>query len=91
MDISKAFDCIDHKKIFDKMKSSGCADLVIRWFKSYFNLLVPSVSGSMIILWWTTHRRVGRIGRQMQSCPSPLEMGAVVIWELERGLFSLTK
>ena len=36
-----------------------------------------------IILWRTAHRRVGRIGRQMQSCPSPLEMGAVGIWELE--------
>ena len=31
------------------------------------------------------------IGGQMQSCHSPLEMGAVVIWELERGLFSLPK
>ena len=36
LDISKAFDCIDHVKLIEKLKSSGMSDLVCTWFKSYF-------------------------------------------------------
>ena len=36
LDVSKAFDCIDHKKLFDKMKSCGLSDLVLKCFKRYF-------------------------------------------------------
>ena len=36
LDVSKAFDCIDHSKLFDKMKSCGLNNQVIKWFKSYF-------------------------------------------------------
>ena len=36
LDISKAFDCINHLKLFDKMKSCGISDDVLKWFKSYF-------------------------------------------------------
>ena len=37
LDVSKAFDCIDHAKLFDKMRSCGLTNHVIEWFKSYFN------------------------------------------------------
>ena len=37
LDISKAFDCIDHTHLYNKLMSIGASDLVIRWFKSYFN------------------------------------------------------
>ena len=36
LDVSKAFDCIDHTKLFDKMKSCGLTNHVIDWFKRYF-------------------------------------------------------
>ena len=36
MDISKAFDCINHVKLFNKMKSCGIAEDVLCWFRSYF-------------------------------------------------------
>ena len=36
LDISKAFDCLDHVKLIEKLKSSGMSDLVCTWFKSYF-------------------------------------------------------
>ena len=37
LDVSKAFDCINHVKLFEKMKSCGFSDGVISWFKSYFS------------------------------------------------------
>ena len=37
LDISKAFDCINHVKLFEKMKSCGISDPVILCFKSYFS------------------------------------------------------
>ena len=37
LDVSKAFDCINHVKLFEKMKSCGISDPVILWFKSYFS------------------------------------------------------
>ena len=36
LDVSKAFDCINHVKLFDKMTSCGISLNVINWFKSYF-------------------------------------------------------
>ena len=36
LDISKALDCIDHKKLFDMMNSCGLSDNVLKWFRSYF-------------------------------------------------------
>ena len=36
LDISKAFDCIDHVKLFNKLRSCGIADDVLKWFDSYF-------------------------------------------------------
>ena len=36
LDISKAFDCIDHVKLIEKLRSCGVSDLVCKWFKSYF-------------------------------------------------------
>ena len=35
LDISKAFDCIDHSRLYKKLISCGVSDLVIRWFTSY--------------------------------------------------------
>ena len=35
-DISKAFDCIDHVKLFQKLKSCGLSDITMKWFNSYF-------------------------------------------------------
>ena len=37
LDISKAFDCLDHTRLYNKLRSCGISDLVLRWFKSYFN------------------------------------------------------
>ena len=37
LDVSKAFDCINHVKLFDKMKSCGFSDSVLSWFHSYFS------------------------------------------------------
>ena len=37
LDISKAFDCIDHKKLFEKMISCGLSNVVVKWFRSYFD------------------------------------------------------
>ena len=37
LDVAKAFDCIDHNRLFNKMKSSGLSELVIRWFRNYFD------------------------------------------------------
>ena len=36
LDISKAFDCINHVKLFNKMKSCGIAEDVLCWFRSCF-------------------------------------------------------
>ena len=36
LDVSKAFDCINHVKLFEKVKLSGITDDVLEWFKSYF-------------------------------------------------------
>ena len=36
LDVSKAFDCINHIKLFEKMISCGLSDKVLKWFKSYF-------------------------------------------------------
>ena len=37
LDISKAFDCIDHNKLFEKMVSCGLSDVVMKWVLSYFS------------------------------------------------------
>ena len=37
LDISKAFDCIDHTKLFEKMISCGFSEVVMKWFRSYFS------------------------------------------------------
>ena len=36
LDVSKAFDCINHIKLFDKMRSCGFSNTVLLWFKGYF-------------------------------------------------------
>ena len=36
LDMSKAFDCIDYTRLYNKLTSCGVSDLVLRWFKSYF-------------------------------------------------------
>ena len=37
LDISKAFNCINHNKLYNKLNSCGITDEVVRWFRSYFN------------------------------------------------------
>ena len=37
LDISKAFDCIDHVRLYNKLISCGVSEIVIQWFKSYFD------------------------------------------------------
>ena len=37
LDISKAFDCINHERLLYKLKSVGCNHIVLSWFKSYLN------------------------------------------------------
>ena len=36
LDISKAFDCINHDKLFDKLISGGVSQRALKWFRSYF-------------------------------------------------------
>ena len=36
LDVAKAFDCIDHTHLYNKLKSCGISDLVLKWFVSYF-------------------------------------------------------
>ena len=35
LDFAKAFSCIDHTVLYDKMYLAGFSDKVINWFKSY--------------------------------------------------------
>ena len=37
LDISKAFDCINHRILLIKLKNIGLSNLSISWFKSYLN------------------------------------------------------
>ena len=37
LDISKAFDCIDHMRLYNKLKSVGSLDLILKRFKNYFD------------------------------------------------------
>ena len=37
LDVSKAFNCIHHKRLYKKMESIGCSDRCISWFRSYLN------------------------------------------------------
>ena len=37
LDVPKAFDCIDHVRLYNKLISCGVSNLVLRWFKSYFS------------------------------------------------------
>ena len=37
LDVSKAFDCINHVKLFAKMRSCGFSDDTLSWFRSYFS------------------------------------------------------
>ena len=37
LDIAKAFDCIDHERLFNKMKSCVISQIVLGWFKNYFD------------------------------------------------------
>ena len=36
LDVSKAFDCINHVKLLDKLRSCGVSDDVLLWLNSYF-------------------------------------------------------
>ena len=36
LDVSKAFDCIYHVKLIEKMASCGISDSVLKWFKCFF-------------------------------------------------------
>ena len=37
VDISKAFDCILHERLLYKLRSIGCDECVLKWFRSYLN------------------------------------------------------
>ena len=37
LDISKAFDCIIHKRLICKLKAIGCDNIVLKWFTSYLD------------------------------------------------------
>ena len=50
LDISKAFDCIDHERLIKKMKSCGVSDLVLNWFRAYFTRTqVVKINNSLLL------------------------------------------
>ena len=64
LDISKAFDCIIHKRLLKKLEVVGCDRDVIRWFEIYLTRLrlycimesslplVQSLQGSVRVPYW---------------------------------------
>ena len=64
LDISKAFDCIDHYRLYNKLKSCGISDEVMRWFRSYFTQ--------------TQDVRVGNIVSQSKNVLSGIGQGTIL-------------
>ena len=52
LDISKAFDCIIHERLFLKLAAIGCNDILLTWFRSYLRhtqiLLYNNVESSSL-------------------------------------------
>ena len=37
LDVAKAFNCIHHERLYNKLESIGCSNRCLKWFRSYLN------------------------------------------------------
>ena len=37
LDVGKAFNCIYHERLYNKLESVGCSNRSLKWFRSYLN------------------------------------------------------
>ena len=60
LDLSKAFDCIDHVKLFNKLSSCGISNSVITWFRSYFDRTQEVIIGDKKSICRTVSTGIGQ-------------------------------
>ena len=43
LDLQKAFDCVDHEILFNKLTLYGCNELSLQWFRSFLQIVLKCV------------------------------------------------